>query len=59
MVRLKFKSFSHVELADKVDEWIENFKKLQIVPIDSSFPKYVQENEEYLKSIGYIAELDI
>ena len=56
MVKLKFNSFSHTELLGKEYAWIQKFKKLEIVPIDEEFPRYVIENEEYLKSIVYIAK---
>jgi beta-1,4-mannosyl-glycoprotein beta-1,4-N-acetylglucosaminyltransferase len=37
----------------EIDQWINNHL---VVPIDKSFPLYVQRNFDYLKSIGFIAD---
>jgi beta-1,4-mannosyl-glycoprotein beta-1,4-N-acetylglucosaminyltransferase len=38
---------------EEIDRWINAFS---IVPIDESFPMYVQKNLSYLRSIGFIAD---
>lgn len=38
---------------EEIDRWISCHPT---VPIDSSFPRYVQKNIDYLKSIGFIAD---
>jgi beta-1,4-mannosyl-glycoprotein beta-1,4-N-acetylglucosaminyltransferase len=38
---------------EEIDGWINNHF---VVPIDNSFPNYVQKNFDYLKSIGFIAD---
>lgn len=43
------KSMSEEEL----DRWINSHP---VVPIDASFPRYVQQNVEYLRSLGFIAD---
>lgn len=40
----------------EIDQWLE---KHPPVPIDDSFPQYVQKNEAYLKSIGFIADYSL
>ena len=37
-----------------LDNWIESHSR--ILPIDSTFPKYVQKNQDYLRSIDFIAD---
>jgi hypothetical protein len=32
--------------------------KIPALPVDSSFPKYVQQNLEYLKAKGFIGDID-
>ena len=59
--RIRQKLSSIVEGRDDIfsisDEEIESWIQEQIaVPIDDTFPKYVIENRDYLKSMGFIAE---
>jgi beta-1,4-mannosyl-glycoprotein beta-1,4-N-acetylglucosaminyltransferase len=55
----KLESFSHAECdlpENKRPEYIFNYVKnnCTLVPIDNSFPKLIQEREEYYRSIGFI-----
>ena len=59
--RVRQKLLSIVEGRDDIlgitDEEIETWIQEQIaIPIDDTFPKYVIENVEHLKSMGFIAE---
>lgn len=38
---------------EALDNWIESHSR--ILPIDATFPKYIQKNQDYLKSMGFIA----
>ena len=58
MVEMKFNNYSHTEYRGKANIRIKKFHALEIVPINERFPQYIIENEEYLKSIGYIAEYE-
>lgn len=57
-IKYKLASFSHAELTGKEKELIEQFKKQPIVPIDETFPEYVQQHEEELTAIGYIKRVE-
>jgi beta-1,4-mannosyl-glycoprotein beta-1,4-N-acetylglucosaminyltransferase len=39
---------------EELDAWIQSHP---VVPVDASFPAYVQRNREYLRGIGYLADL--
>lgn len=57
-MKYKLNSFSHQELntpKDRKDETIkQNIESCRNVNIDSTYPKYVIENIEYFKNIGFI-----
>jgi len=68
LMQLKYQSYSHLNSVNVNVEELErrlnslyNLQNRQIaifVPIDSTFPKYVQENQEYFEKIGYIKNLE-
>jgi len=57
-IQLKVESFSHSELDN--DIWKNpcrinsEIKSLKIAPIDESYPRYIQENIDYFKKIGFV-----
>ena len=56
-IRMKMASVADNYDSQITDEEIERWiRSHPIVPIDSTFPFYVQKNRDYLKSIGFIAE---
>lgn len=54
----KLESFSHKELdkpdLDKIKHFSDMITPLPIVEIDSSFPRYIQDNREHFEKIGFI-----
>jgi len=55
----KIHSFSHAECIPIIDELFQmGIQEGTLLPIDNSFPKYIQDNQEYLESIGYIEPVD-
>lgn len=40
---------------EELDNWINCYP---VIAIDETFPRYVQEHQEYLKSIGFIANIE-
>lgn len=52
-VNQKWKSFSHFREVQKYN-WQDALQKNLLVPIDQTYPKFVQSNIEYLTKIGLI-----
>ncbi|HEX2579070.1 MAG TPA: hypothetical protein VHK67_01540 [Rhabdochlamydiaceae bacterium] len=58
MVRKKLESFSHSELDNEAykhpDRIRKDFEALELVEIDESYPKFVQDNIPYFIELGFI-----